>query len=154
MNCLIKKWFYLWFPILLLFCKLCFTMKRTYCKVGSSRPVYYSISERFGQRSQYISIQFLLLKILKCAATNQDNLLPATLRYVKCTSHLHTNNQSASNCHQHYYIEFVIFEISMPVVNSAHSSRRFLKCQVSYSRVRNKRTPLNKHSPWNIWQKQ
>ena len=24
----------------------------------------------------------------------------------------------------------------------------------NYSRVRNKRTPLNKHSPWNIWQKQ
>ena len=24
----------------------------------------------------------------------------------------------------------------------------------AYSRVRNKRTPLNKHSPWNIWQKQ
>ena len=23
----------------------------------------------------------------------------------------------------------------------------------TYSRVRNKRTPLNKHSPWNIWQK-
>ena len=29
--------------------------------------------------------------------------------------------------------------------------QEFLK---KYSRVRNKRTPLNKHSPWNIWQKQ
>ena len=33
-----------------------------YCKVRSSRPVYYSILELFGQRSQYISIKFLLHK--------------------------------------------------------------------------------------------
>ena len=26
--------------------------------------------------------------------------------------------------------------------------------QTTYSRLRNKRTPLNKRSPWNIWQKQ
>ena len=33
-----------------------------YCKVGSSRLVYYSILELFGQRSQYISIKFPLHK--------------------------------------------------------------------------------------------
>ena len=55
-----------------------------YRKVASSRPVYYSILNSFGQRSQYISIIFSLinsLKILKCA-TNQESLLLATLRYV------------------------------------------------------------------------
>ena len=31
-----------------------------YCKVASCRLVYYSILENFGQRSQYISIKFLL----------------------------------------------------------------------------------------------
>ena len=31
-------------------------------KVVSNRPVYYSILELFGQRSQYISIKFLLHK--------------------------------------------------------------------------------------------
>ena len=34
----------------------------TYHKVASSRPVYYSILESFGQRSQYISIKFPLHK--------------------------------------------------------------------------------------------
>ena len=29
-----------------------------YCKVASSRPVYYSILDPLGQRSQYISIKF------------------------------------------------------------------------------------------------
>ena len=33
-----------------------------YRKVASSRPVYYSILELYGQRSQYISIKFLLHK--------------------------------------------------------------------------------------------
>jgi hypothetical protein len=54
-----------------------------YRKVASSRPVYYSILELYGQRSQYISIKFPLhkpLKIWKCA-TNRDRLLLATLRY-------------------------------------------------------------------------
>ena len=36
--------------------------KFEYRKVSSSRPVYYSISEPFGQRSQYISIKFPLHK--------------------------------------------------------------------------------------------
>ena len=35
---------------------------RTYRKVASSRPVYYSILELFGQRSQYIRIKFPLHK--------------------------------------------------------------------------------------------
>ena len=55
-----------------------------YRKVTSSKPVYYSILNSLGQRSQYISIKFPLhnsLKITKCA-TNQDRLvLLATLRY-------------------------------------------------------------------------
>ena len=34
----------------------------TYRKVASSRPVYYSILNSFGQRSQYISIKFPLHK--------------------------------------------------------------------------------------------
>ena len=41
-----------------------------YPKVASSRPVYYSILDSFGQRSQYISIKFRLHKhceILGCA---------------------------------------------------------------------------------------
>ena len=38
------------------------TSKIQYCKVASSRPVYYSILELFGQRSHYISITFLLHK--------------------------------------------------------------------------------------------
>ena len=33
-----------------------------YHKIASSRPVYYSILKSFGQRSQYISIKFLLHK--------------------------------------------------------------------------------------------
>ena len=33
-----------------------------YCKVAISRPVYYSILNSFGQRSQYISIKFPLHK--------------------------------------------------------------------------------------------
>ena len=51
-----------------------------YRKVVSSRPVYYSILELFGQRLQYIS----LLKILG-SATNQDSLLLPTLRYIFLT---------------------------------------------------------------------
>ena len=57
-----------------------------YHKVASSRSVYYSIFELFDQRSQYISINFpliSLLKILGCA-TDQDSLLIATLRQVYC----------------------------------------------------------------------
>ena len=45
----------------------------TYCKVESSRLVYYSILELFP----FISF----LKILGCT-TNRDNLLLATLRYL------------------------------------------------------------------------
>ena len=41
-----------------IYCKLL----QIYCKVVSSRPVYYSILETFGQRSQYISIKFPLHK--------------------------------------------------------------------------------------------
>ena len=33
-----------------------------YCKVASSRPVYYPILNSFGQRSQYISIKFTLYR--------------------------------------------------------------------------------------------
>ena len=39
-----------------------FLMSKTYCKVSSSRPVYYSILNYLGQRSQCISIKFPLLK--------------------------------------------------------------------------------------------
>ena len=39
-----------------------FQKKSTYRKDASSRPVYYSILEPFGQRSQYISIKFTLHK--------------------------------------------------------------------------------------------
>ena len=49
----------------------------TYCKIASSRPVYYSILDSF--RSQYKSIKFFFissLKIQKCA-TNQDSLSTA-----------------------------------------------------------------------------
>ena len=49
--------------------------------VASSRPVYYSILDPLGKRSQYISIKFPFinsLKIWKCA-TNQDSLLLAPL---------------------------------------------------------------------------
>ena len=52
-----------------------------YCKVASSRLGYYSILDPLGQRSQYVSIIFLLHnKILECA-TNWDMLLLKTLRY-------------------------------------------------------------------------
>ena len=54
-----------------------------YCKIASSRLVYYSILELFGQRSQYISIKFPPHKqpclMLRCA-TNRDSLLLLTLR--------------------------------------------------------------------------
>ena len=36
--------------------------QQDYRKVASSRPVYYSILNSFGQRSQYISIKFPLHK--------------------------------------------------------------------------------------------
>ena len=42
--------------------KSSFYMIYRYCKVGSSRPVYYSILNYFGQMSQYISIKFTLHK--------------------------------------------------------------------------------------------
>ena len=54
----------------------------TYCKILSSRPVYYSILDSF--RSQYKSIKFFFissLKIQKCA-TNRDSLLLATFLYL------------------------------------------------------------------------
>ena len=57
-----------------------------YRKVASSRPVYYSILNSLGQRSQKISIKFPLHKQSENAwvwrATNRDSLLLATLRYV------------------------------------------------------------------------
>ena len=45
----------------------------TYCKVTSSIPVYYSIFETFGQRSQYMSIYLPFRNVLKMlgSATNQ-----------------------------------------------------------------------------------
>ena len=52
----------------------------SYRKVASSRPVYYSILNFFGQRSHYPFINSL--KILECS-TNRDSLLLATLRYMK-----------------------------------------------------------------------
>jgi hypothetical protein len=39
-----------------------FQNPKTHRKVASSRPVYYSILNPFGQRSQYISIRFPLHK--------------------------------------------------------------------------------------------
>ena len=53
-----------------------------YRKVASSRPVYYSILELLGQRSQHGSnFPFIsLLKILGCTI-NRDSLLLATLHY-------------------------------------------------------------------------
>ena len=51
---------------------------------ASSKPVYYSILEIFGQRSQYISIKFPLRKQSENAwvCYFRDSLLLATLRYV------------------------------------------------------------------------
>ena len=42
--------------------KFCWWFGKRYCKVASSRSVYYSILEFFGQRSQYIRIKFPLHK--------------------------------------------------------------------------------------------
>ena len=55
----------------------------SYRKVASSRLVYYSILELFGQRSQYIASNFPFIGLLKIlgSATNRDSLLLATLRY-------------------------------------------------------------------------
>ena len=39
-----------------------FSLTFEYCKVASSRPVYYSILNSFGQRSQYISIEIPIQK--------------------------------------------------------------------------------------------
>ena len=50
--------------------KIYYKILNRYPKVASSRPVYYSILDSFGQRSQYISIKFRLHKqceILGCA---------------------------------------------------------------------------------------
>ena len=47
----------LWFRI------CCKTRISIYRKVASSRPVYYSILNSFGQRSQYISTKFPLHKL-------------------------------------------------------------------------------------------
>ena len=55
-----------------------------YCKVARSRPVYYSILNSLGHRSQDIRSNFPFinsLMILKCA-TNRENLLLATLQYL------------------------------------------------------------------------
>ena len=41
---------------------ICTYLKIRYRKVASSRPVYYSILELFGQRSQYIGMKFPLHK--------------------------------------------------------------------------------------------
>ena len=48
------------------------SIPRKYRKVASSRPVYYSILNSFGQ---------IPYNLHKCA-TNQDSLLLATLQYV------------------------------------------------------------------------
>ena len=55
-----------------------------YRKVASSILVYYSILDFMGQRSQYISIKFLLHKQFQKFATSRDSLLVATLRYLLC----------------------------------------------------------------------
>ena len=56
-----------------------------YRKIASSRPVYYSILNSFGQRSRYISIKFRLHKQSENPKMcyNQDRLLLGTLQYVK-----------------------------------------------------------------------
>lgn len=78
LQCLVKTW--------TIFKKLL-----RYRKVARSNPVYNSILETFGQRSQYISNAYILgikfplhkhLKVLMCA-TNPDSLLLTTLRYTK-----------------------------------------------------------------------
>ena len=54
---------FLWTYILEMYEQINFTTSDfTYHKVASSRPVYNSILELFGQRSQYISIKFPLHK--------------------------------------------------------------------------------------------
>ena len=55
--------------------------KKEYRKVASSRPVYYLILELFGQRSQYKSIQFPLLK-------PSENVLLTETSY--CSQHYFT----------------------------------------------------------------
>ena len=62
-----------------------------YPKVPSSRLVYYSILDSFGQRSQYTQASKFpfsnSLKILECA-TNQDSLLLATLAQSRNSYHI------------------------------------------------------------------
>ena len=52
--------------------------QNSYCKVASSRPVFYSILNSFGQRLPCIGIKNSP-KILKCA--NRDSMLLATVQY-------------------------------------------------------------------------
>ena len=49
-----------------------------YRKVASSRPVYYSILELLGQRSQYIRVKFALHKPSENPWVCQDSLLFGT----------------------------------------------------------------------------
>ena len=49
-------------------------VKNKYCKVASSRPVYYSILETLGQSSQYKSI-INILNVQYGCATNQNTSL-------------------------------------------------------------------------------
>ena len=40
-------------------------------------------------------------------------------------------------------------------IESVDETKIKFNCEIcDYSRLRNKRSPLNKRSPWNIWQKQ
>ena len=74
-----------------------YNSKKRYCKVASSRPVYCSILELFGQRLHYISIKFFfisVLKIIRCA-TNWDVLLLATLLYPICKGNFYYCYDSA-----------------------------------------------------------
>ena len=48
---------------------------------------------------------------------------------------------------------FWFFSSSKSLFLTSKTSNTALPNILKYSRVRNKRTPLNKHSPWNIWQK-
>ena len=59
--CVIKKWvvFQIWFKCVIVDVCHC---QHNYRKVTSSGPVYHSILETFGHRSQGISIKFPLLK--------------------------------------------------------------------------------------------
>ena len=43
-----------------------------------------------------------------------------------------------------------VLKVGMPIFQPLYE----VKLKASYSRLWNKRSPLNKRSPWNIWEKQ